>query len=441
MNYHGQRATIMGLGRFGGGLAAARWLASQGAQVIVSDSAASQTLSDSLTQLANVPIAAYRFGGHHADDFRGADLVVVNPAVHPDNPWLQVARNEKARLVSEIELFLENCPAPTIGVTGSNGKSTTAAMTADILEAAGHRTFLGGNIGVSLLGRLSEIKASDWVVLELSSFQLWHFTATANIPRIAVVTGFSPNHLDWHGSLAHYRAAKQRLLTGQTSMDWAVLNAHDPEVGSWSKCVVGQHMSLPKLHELPPLQVPGEHNRKNAACAAAAARAAGCPREAIEHGLKHFGGLPQRLEMAALVDGRRFYNDSTATTPESTMAALRSLDTPIWLLAGGKSKGFDFGTLARDIVGRAKGAAFFGEAREELLSGVAAVHRDFRATAVATMEQALEWCWRQSKPGEAIVLSPGCASTDQFRNFRHRGQCFAEGVDRLEKTVHASPLS
>ena len=237
---------------------------------------------------------------------------------------------------------------------------------------------MGGNIGGSLLDELPQNDGrDDWVVLEISSFQLWHFGyCTPHAPReesahgvcrihVAVVTGCSPNHLDWHASFADYVAAKQRILTGQTPDDFAVLNTFDAEVASWLPLVRGRPIGRwsparlcrsrtrvcgVRLDDLPPLPVPGEHNRINAACAAAAAAAAGCSASEIRRGLEAFRGLPQRLEWFAVIDGRRFYNDSTATTPESTIAALRSLDVPVWLLAGGKSKGFDFEPLAAEIV-------------------------------------------------------------------------------------------
>ena len=285
MNYRGRRATIMGLGHFGGGVAAARWLAEQGAVVTVSDAADENALADSLPLLADVPIAAIHLGGHRAEDFQRADLIVVNPAVRPDSPWLHAARQSGARLCTELELFIENCPARIIGVTGSNGKSTTAAMIASILSlpspfgrgaggegetiadsdaltlalsqrerghAAERRTFLGGNIGGSLLDDLPRMTPDDWVVLEISSFQLWHFgSCTPHAPReeaahgvcrvhVAVVTGCSPNHLDWHGSFADYVAAKQRILSGQTPDDFAVLNTFDAEVASWLPLVRGR---------------------------------------------------------------------------------------------------------------------------------------------------------------------------------------------------------
>lgn len=181
--YRGRRVTILGLGHFGGGVAAARWLARQGAVVTVTDLADENTLADSLALLADVPIAALHLGGHREDDFRDADLIVVNPAVRPSSPWLQAAHRSNARLSTELELFIENCPARIVGVTGSNGKSTTAAMIAAILKAGGRRTFLGGNLGGSLLDQLPQIRPDDWVVLEISSFQLWHLRRRRRYPR------------------------------------------------------------------------------------------------------------------------------------------------------------------------------------------------------------------------------------------------------------------
>ena len=240
---HGrQRATIMGLGHFGGGAAAARWLATQGAIVTVTDLADEQTLAAALQSLADAKISAFHLGGHREEDFRQADLVVVNPAVrpHPPNPWLAIARENGARLTTEIDLFLEECPAAAIGVTGSNGKSTTAAMIAAILQADGRRTWLGGNIGGSLLDRLDEIRPDDGVVLELSSFQLWYLRPETRVPHIGVITSFSPNHLDWRASMDEYAAAKQILLQRQRSDDLAVLNTHDPRLAS-----LGPHGARP----------------------------------------------------------------------------------------------------------------------------------------------------------------------------------------------------
>lgn len=421
----------MGLGHFGGGVNAARWLARQGAVVTVTDLADETALADSLTALESEPIAQWQLGGHREEHFRGAELVVVNPAVRPGSRFVQIARDSGAQLTSEIELFVEACPAPIIGVTGSNGKSTTAAMIATILRTAGHRTWLGGNLGGSLLKRLQLIRPKDRVVLELSSFQLWHLGPNVAMPQIAVVTGCSPNHLDWHPSYQDYAAAKQGILLGQTRDDLAVLNTHDEEVAGWDGLVRGRLLPLPRLREIPRLAVCGDHNRINAACAAAAAAAIGLHQDEIRRGLEQFTGLPQRLQRCAVIDERRFYNDSTATTPEATIAALESLDEPIWLLAGGKDKGLDFGDLGAAVVERAAGAAFFGSVREALKGWITAHDPRFPCTTTETMAEALRWCWEHSRPGDTIVLSPACASTDQFRNFRDRGEQFVGLVKAL----------
>lgn len=358
-------------------------------------------------------------------------MVVVNPAVRPDSPWLELARQSGAALTTEIDLFLQHCPAPTVGVTGSNGKSTTAAMIVAILRADGRRTWLGGNIGGSLLDRLEEIRADDVVVLELSSFQLSYLRPETRVPHVGVVTSFSPNHLDWHANLDEYAAAKQILLTRQQPDDWAVLNSRDGRLAAWERFAAGRLAALVPDDEIPPLRVPGWHNRMNAACAATAALAAGCRRTAIASGLESFGGLPQRMERIARIESREFYNDSTSTTPESTIAALESLSQPAFILAGGRDKGFDFTEMVETIGRLAVGAAFFGEIAAKLNDRLQASSADCLAVAVETMVEALEFCWRNSRPGDAIVLSPGCSSHDQFRHFQQRGERFNELLREL----------
>jgi UDP-N-acetylmuramoylalanine--D-glutamate ligase len=431
MILHGRRATVMGLGHFGGGVAAARWLARHGAIVTVTDTADECVLADALKELGVAPIAQWHLGGHHEEDFRHTDLVVVNPAVRPGNRCLEIARQSGARLTTEVELFLDACPAQTIGVTGSNGKSTTAAMTASILRASGRRTWLGGNIGGSLLDDLDRMQAEDWVVLELSSFQLWYMNPQTPMPHIAVVTNCTPNHLDWHGCFEDYAAAKQRLLAGQSPEDLALLNRADPEVDSWQRLVRGRRLNVIPSVRLPKLPLPGEHNRVNAAFAATAALGAGCDEQDVRYGLDDFPGLPQRLQLMAVIAGQRFYNDSAATTPESTMVALRTLEGPLWLLAGGSDKGTDFEALADAIVRDACGAAFFGMVRHRLQDLVKARSAAFFSTAVETLPEALAWCWSHSRSGDSIVLSPACASKDQFQNYRQRGEKFVELIRDL----------
>jgi UDP-N-acetylmuramoylalanine--D-glutamate ligase len=273
-------------------------------------------------------------------------------------------------------------------------------------------------------------------VLELSSFQLWHLDVTTPMPHIAVVIGCSPNHLDWHGSWEHYVAAKQRILTGQSPDSLAVLNMHDPQVASWVHLVRGRLLPLVALEEIPPLPVPGEHNRINAALAAAAAFGAGCTPEAVTQGLESFRPLSQRLEWLAVVNGRRFYNDSSATTPESTVAALESVDPPVWLMAGGREKGCDFTQFITTVPHYAQGAAFFGTVGQSLCDQIKEQAAEFPCTAVKTMADALAWCWDRSLPGDAIILSPACTSGDQFRNYHQRGRQFVDLLSTMAGRVY-----
>jgi len=435
MNYRGLRVTIMGLGLFGGGSAAARWLARAGAVVTVTDIASEARLADSLESLRSVPVHRYALGGHQERDFVEADLIVVNPAVRPGNPWLEGAQKAGARLTSETDLFLENCPARVIGVTGSNGKSTTAAMTADILKAAGRKVFLGGNIGGSLLDRLASISPDDWVVLELSSFQLHRLGAGAAMPETAVITNFTPNHLNWHPDLSHYATAKQRLLREQPRHGTAVFDPDAPGLGNWQNLVQGDFARPRNISDVPPLLVCGRHNRTNAALAATAAAGAGCSEQAIEVGLKSFRGLPDRLELVGNVGGRRIVNDSSSTTPESTMAALDALDPPIWLLAGGADKGVDYEALARQIAVRADGAILFGQVAVGLAERVASYGKCPFCRAVSTLKEAFALCLERSPSTATIVLSPGCSSHDQFVNYRARGAALVELVESYPTTL------
>ena len=431
MDVRNRRVTVMGLGTHGGGAAAVRFLAGRGARVTVTDLADALQLTESIASLGDLPEIRFELGHHCDRDFRAADVVIVNPAVRPDNRLLQIAADAGATLTSEVELFMRCCPAPVVGVTGSNGKSTTAAMTAAILSADGRRTWLGGNIGNSLLEHLETIGPDDVVVLELSSFQLFHLSPDAPPAHVAVVTNCRPNHLDWHPSVEHYARSKRRILERQSSRDMAVLNSAAPELRSWRGSVRGRLFSEVPDEEIPLLRLVGRHHRQNAACAAAAAAALGCSRSSIEQALREFAGLSHRCELISETAGLRFYDDSAATTPESTIAALQSIEEPLWLLAGGKDKGADWDELARAIVAWGRGAAFFGDVGATLRRRVLDRAPDFECYAAETMAEAFAWCVAHSRRGEAILLSPACSSQDQFRDYVQRAGRFVELVRKF----------
>jgi UDP-N-acetylmuramoylalanine--D-glutamate ligase len=457
----GCKVTVMGLGRFGGGLGAVRFLTARGARVTVTDLLAAEELSEPLSQLAGLPVEAFHLGGHQAADFVDADIVVVNPAVPPTSPFLTRAREAGVFLTSEMSLFWQFNRSRTIGVTGSNGKSTTTAMTHAILQAAGIASRLGGNIGTSLLPEVDAIGSDEWSVVELSSFQLDDLDRLPASPNIAVVTNFSPNHLDWHGSLSEYRRAKQSILRWQTPDDVAILNHDDDDVSTWStfgrKLTFGsrdlgddgifergtEHVlrtdgSQQRFGLREWVSLPGRHNLMNAMGAACAAVAAGADLEAVRRGLEAYRSLPHRLEFVAEVRGRRFYNDSLATTPESAVVGLEAFSEPVVLLAGGYDKQIDLTPLAQGIARRAKAAALMGQTADLLaclLEEQAPSETEPPTRECSSFEDAFEWAVDQSDPGDVVLLSPGCASYDWFRNYVERGRRFVELVEEYRRAA------
>ncbi|HEY2828154.1 MAG TPA: UDP-N-acetylmuramoyl-L-alanine--D-glutamate ligase [Pirellulales bacterium] len=441
MDFRGRKVTIMGLGRHGGGVAAARYCALGRAMVTVTDTADETALVESVAALRHVPIAKFALGEHRDVDFSSAEIVVVNPAVKPNHWLVKLAQQSGAMLTSETELFLNACRATVIGVTGTVGKSTTAAMLAAVLQAAGRRTWLGGNIGQSLLADLPQIRSDDFVVLELSSFQLHWLSETARWPQAAIVTNCSPNHLDWHGKWEEYVAAKQRLVSHLPPNGFAVLNSYDAEVGHWDSLTRSALPTPQKLETVPPLRLPGNHNRQNAACAATMAKQLGIDEKTIANALGNFTGLLHRLRLVAEIKGRHIYNDSKSTTPTATIAAIFAMDEPTWLLLGGADKDIDWSKFIDFVVQRAKGVATFGAAADRLDEAITRATKKadkdgdnlFPSFRCETMPDALLWCWQKSMPGEAILLSPGCPSTDRFRDFADRGEQFESLVRSLSK--------
>lgn len=432
MDVRGKRVTLMGLGRHGGGVAAARWLARQGAMVTVTDLASAESLQASIAELQNEPIAAWRLGGHAEADFTQAEIVVVNPAVKHGHTLVQLAVANGARVTTELELFLERFPGRVIGVTGSNGKSTTAAMIAEILAADGRDARLGGNIGRSLLSDLSTTNEHSWAVIEISSFQLTWLSPACPMPQVSVLTNFSPNHLDWHADLADYAAAKRRMFANLPEHCAAVMRPQERIHPLWKSAATSAYIVSPKsIESLPALQLPGRHNQANAAAAAAAAELAGCSAAAIDRGLRRFSGLPHRLEFIATVGGMRFFNDSMATTPESVQAALDSFDR-CWLLCGGYDKGIDMRPLVTSIAERAKGAAFYGAIGPRLLDLARQTGGRCALNGAEGLDDAFAWCVAHAAAGDVIALSPGCASYDQYVDYRERGARFRLLVRALE---------
>ena len=423
----GKRILVMGLGAFGGGAGAARFCAEQGARVTVTDLRTESQLADSLRLLEGLPIR-FRLGGHDAGDFSQTDLVVVSPAVdRRHNAFLDAARKSGAVLTSEIELLLERIDrGRVIGVTGSAGKSTTVAMIGHILKAAlgDARVHVGGNIGGSLLGELAAIRPEDWVVLELSSFMLESMFDWS--PHVAVVTNLTNNHLDRHGTIAAYTAAKQRILDFQRPGDESVLGPGlPPEIHPRTR-----HHTILRLPEngFPKLPIPGDHNRLNALLAIQAARCAGVRFDSDDQAekiLQGFKGLPHRLELICEHKGVRFFNDSKATTPEAAILALDAFEPGIvHAILGGSDKHADLTPLARHAARRSAALYTIGQTGDRLADAAgtdgSAVHR------CGTLPVAMDRAFAAARAGDVVLLSPGCASYDQFSNFQERGGLFRE---------------
>ncbi len=441
----------MGLGRFGGGVGVARWLALQGARVRVTDQASAEQLADSLAELRDLPIE-YRLDGHDEDDFARADLVVVNPAVPPTSRFLQTARDAGVPITTEINLFVERCAAhATIGVTGSVGKSTTTAMIGHVLERClpERRVRVGGNLGRSLLDELPDITAQDVVVLELSSFQLERTPLVGWSPRVAVLTNLLPNHLDWHGSFDDYIAAKFNLVRFQRRGDGFVIAADCAaearrRLGADSRlCTVAldarrqplvcEPGSEARTHELGELPLPGRHNRLNAAFAVAVAQSMDVAADRAATAVAEFRGLPHRLQCVCERDGVRYFDDSKSTTPEATVTALQAFEPeqPILLILGGYDKGIDLSAAVEHAARRCRYVATVGQTG-------GAIHAQLRQRGVAggyfeRFADAVGACVQRAEPGCVVLLSPACASWGSFRDYRERGRLF----ERLVQTPGA----
>jgi UDP-N-acetylmuramoylalanine--D-glutamate ligase len=439
---------VIGAGR--SGLACAGTLAREGHHVVLVDRSDTLAIRERTALLpASVDV---RLGGYPDDVAADALMVCPSPGVPWNAPELEIARAHGVPVRSEMALVFERCRARICGITGTNGKTTTTALVAAILERAGERVHLGGNIGVTMLDRLDRVSDGDWVVLELSSFQI----ESVLEPRcaIACVLNVTPDHLDRHGDFAVYADTKRRLI--RFALDDAVLGFDDPttrEMATVAQCAVHQFGVDPGVTEgatrsgddvvvaeegtvtavLPVRDIPlfGEHNLQNVLAAVAIARAAGVAIAPIAGAVRDFHAVPHRLETVRDEDGVLWVNDSKATNVESAIAALRSFPgrTIVWI-GGGKGAGTSIERLADEVAMRARCAVLNGASATELDEALA--RRNFAArTVVPGLEDAVVVAAGLAQPGDVVLLAPGYKSFDQFRDFEDRGRTFGEVVHRL----------
>jgi UDP-N-acetylmuramoylalanine--D-glutamate ligase len=438
----GRPVTVMGLGLFGGGVESARWLAARGARVTVTDLRDEGALCESLAALRGVDVR-YVLGGHRESDFTSAHTVVANPAVPPAHPLLAAARAAGARVTSETALFLEACRARVVLVTGTQGKSSTAHAAHALIAHAGLRAHLGGNIGRSLLGALDELSPDDVVVLELSSYQLESLPAAGSLaPRTAAVgvVNVLADHLERHGSVAAYEAAKRRILELASDDTWIVLNGEDARVRAWDaargrllRYGLGEDFELGRrdgryrlgdtdLGAVDDVALPGEFQRSNVLCALGLALSVGASPRALARALPALTGLEHRLQELGRRGGHRVIDNGVSTTPDSTLSAVLALDAPLCLLLGGQAKALPLEELAREARGRVRRVVAFGASAEALAQPFRAAGLPARAQ--ATLADAVRAAYECMEPGEVLLFSPAAASFDAYRNFKDRALAF-----------------
>src|SRR3954454_11335616 len=453
MDFAGRNVLVVGLGL--SGLSMARWLSGRGAHVRVIDTREAPPCA--LQLAAELPEVTVTTGAFHRDSFQGIDLMALSPGVALSDPAIAQARGRGVPAVGDIELFAQALPAHSkvLAITGSNGKSTVTEMTATLCRAAGRETIVAGNIGVPVLDTLLELEsgkpAPEIFVLELSSFQL---ETTASLsPDAAACLNVSEDHLDRYADMHAYAQAKARIFHGNGVQ---VLNREDLFCSSmaapgrkvltfgmgapagereWGLIDVRGAMWLAHgTHQLLPLaqlRVTGLHNAANALAALALSHAIDLPDAPLLQALTEFAGLPHRVQKVGEIDGIAFYDDSKGTNVGATVAALMGMHQQVVLIAGGDGKGQDFSPLRGAVAARARAVVLIGRDREKIAQAIAG--SGVPVSRATTMEDAVELSFAAARSGDAVILSPACASFDMFRNYKHRAQVFVAAVARLEQ--------
>jgi UDP-N-acetylmuramoylalanine--D-glutamate ligase len=456
--FAGRRIAVLGMARTG--LAAAPVLMELGAQVILSDSAGAERLGDRL-DMARETGAEVRINSDPETALFGADLVIPSPGIPMDAPVLRLARVWDIPILSEIEVAYRICRAPILAVTGTNGKTTTTLWLGEMLREAGWRTWVAGNVSAdevkqTLITAAARAYPDDAIVAEVSSFQLeW---VEEFRPKVGILTNITPDHMNRHKSFAEYAECKARLIASQRAGDVAVVNAVNAPsraIGErapgrlfWfdrghcqkddSACVrggwitvrwSGEEYALCRVDEL---KLPGTHNVENALAAAGAAIAFGADPNAVEKALREFGGVVHRMERVAEIGGVLYINNSMCTNVDAAVRSLEAMDRPTVVIAGGADKNSDFAPLGAAIARQARQLVLIGQAAEAIER--AAREAGFEAvTRADSMEEAVAAAERIARPGDAVMLSPACASFDMFADFEARGEAFRQAVRRRMK--------
>jgi UDP-N-acetylmuramoylalanine--D-glutamate ligase len=407
---------VVGAGR--SGVALARHLTGAGERVRVIDSKPAPELEHTLAQL--VPGVEVSVGGYNERVLDGVDAVYASPGVPWDSELLNLARAAGIAVSSEIDLFLRLCPGTVVGITGTNGKTTTTTLTGTVLAAGDRPVIVGGNIGETVLDRLEEITPEHWVVLELSSFQL----ESVEKPHVhvGVILNITPDHLDRHGTFEHYVDLKARAIEFASPTDFAVLNGRDEVVRRLAGRTNAKVVWFDQHRPAPPMALPGRHNLDNALAAAAVGRIAGLSDDTIDNAIRSFRGVEHRLELVGEWEGVRWYNDSKATNPDAARVALRAFpDTPVVLIAGGYGSGFELGPWVVDVLANVESVVLIGASADLLAEQLRGHRKVLRARG---LEEAIEVAASLARPGGVVLLSPAYKSFDMFKDYEDRGRRF-----------------
>jgi UDP-N-acetylmuramoylalanine--D-glutamate ligase len=456
MDVKGKRVLVVGLGK--SGVASSMFLQARGAKVTVSDAKAEEQLRGEIPGLLDKGIVV-ETGKHGERTFRDQDLIVVSPGVPNDVPQLQNARRLGIPVIGEIELSARYLQGQIIAITGSNGKTTTTTLTGEVIAAGGRKALVGGNIGTPAITFVEQSSPETWVVLEISSFQLE--TIETFRPHIAAILNVTPDHLDRHGSMENYIAAKARIFENQSERDFAVLNADDATTASMGAGLKSQVYWFSRRKEVErgafvrggrivfrdakgerdimaadEMTLKGLHNLENVLAAVAMGSLAGIEPAAIRQAVKDFKAVEHRLEYVTTIRGVQYFNDSKATNVDATIKALESFPGRIHLILGGKDKGSDYTVLNELLRERVKKVYTIGAAAEKIEGQIAGV---VEMVPAGTLDAAVKKAAETAEAGDIVLLAPACASFDQFQSYEQRGRAFKDTVHQLAAREAAVP--
>jgi len=438
----GKKVTVIGIGISNRPLI--KYLVALGAKVSACDKKSEAQLGDIAQELKAIGVTLV-LGDNYMENL-SADIIFKTPGMRCDHPAILKAKEQGSIITSEMEVFFEICPANIIAVTGSDGKTTTTTLIYTMLQQAGYKTYVGGNIGTPLMTKAEEMNKDDYVVLELSSFQLHTMKKS---PHIAVITNITPNHLDWHTDYAEYIDAKKNIMRYQSADDILVANAGNEEArkigeeakGEW-RCFSAKTDALVHLEgdmicygeenilNINDIKIPGMHNVENYMTAIATVHDL-VSKDVINKVAKEFGGVPHRIELVRELDGVRYYNSSIDSSPNRTANTLNTFSEPVVLIAGGKDKGIPYDEVGAPIASHVKTLILIGATSKVIDEAVRKTGAVIPTFFVNTYDEAVKKAKMCAVSGDVVLLSSASTSFDMFNNFEERGNLFKELVNKL----------